>query len=204
MARPMIAVVMRFGPAPDWELGRQALEAAAAGQTRPADCVLVVDDMAGVDERRAIDPALDEALQFPNVFCYRPPWMLGVWGAFNQGLAAARCEYSVLALAGDVLDADALQAVEEVVGESPDLFLWLPGRGVGEAAGEPRMPVGSMAAWHAAGGFLPFDARPTSDLMARLGPAREVAVATDPLFTRRRPQLAELTLTADQWGRREP
>lgn len=194
-----VGIVIRFGPNPPWQIGRQAIEAAVRQTHRP-DVVMVIDDMAGIAEHQVFDPQLSTVLAEPEVFVWRAPWMLGVWGAFNVGHALAGTDVSLLLLAGDVLQPGALARVEGAVPQAG--LLWIEGAAP-DVGVTPRAPVVTRDLWMQTGGFAPWSIRPTSDLVDRMGVERE-AVLPGPHFIRHRPQLAEVGLTVEQWGRREP
>ena len=102
-----ITVLIPVGPWP-WSTRwlPECLQSVLA-QTRQADEILLVDDMAGLDERAF---GLDE-----RTFCriWRAPWRLGVAGAFNAGVAMAAHDLIIMLGADDRLMPQALELCEK-------------------------------------------------------------------------------------------
>lgn len=116
-----IAVVIPVGPEvhhAQWY--GEAIESVRA-QTRPADHIQIVDDMHGGDLVAPL-PELGWEL-------YRPPWLLGVAGAFNHGVAKAfqnGCDLALMMGADDKLEPRVLERVvtEYEQNGSADGYYW--------------------------------------------------------------------------------
>lgn len=124
----VITVAIPVGPfSTDQQWLEECLESVRA-QTRRADEVLIIDDMAGlvkgdirIDEER--DDGLCHAWDGPLAGCniWYSPWRLGVGHAFNFGVALAKNELVFMLGADDTLHPECLErCVAAYEGDSPE------------------------------------------------------------------------------------
>ena len=148
------AIVIPVGPDEAHARYLEECLASVEAQERPPDFVIIVDDMHG---------GLDEFMTYePPRQIYRPPWRLGVGGAFNAGVALAHARGADLAFmlgADDTIEPGCLRQLETVYGErgGRDGFYWFDVR---YSDGRLQSTPCNFAAvtpdlWRAIGGFPP-------------------------------------------------
>lgn len=104
-----IGVVIPVGPAEHHARWFDDAIASVVGQTRAADHILIVDDMHG--SKGIVEVCRQSLLDWE---LYSPPWLLGVAGAFNHGVAQAfrsGCDLALMMGADDVLEPRVLERV---------------------------------------------------------------------------------------------
>lgn len=162
MAEPgKIAVVIPVGPEQHHARWLTECLKSVALQTRPADFVLIVDDM-----HDGLDGPGDWAPEgLPPVETYRPPWRLGVAHAFNHGVAKAfeaGADLAVMLGADDILEERVLAEIERTWErrKRADGYYWCEVlySGSGEMDGQTQaLPCNCAAVtpklWETTGGF---------------------------------------------------
>ena len=198
MSDRKVSVVIPVGPR---QVHRRWLDLAiisVARQTYAAEELVLVDDMAGLDNVDSIRRAETYNLMssFRRSQIYKPPWRLGVAHAFNAGVAVAKNELVFMLGADDTLMPNCLEecvSTYEAAGQPEWAYLFV---GVRYSDGRDDQYVPCNAAmvtkalWRATGGFpveaasgAP-DAAFISMLMTRpeLGEVRGVGSPEHPLY----------------------
>lgn len=105
-----IAVVIPVGPLPHHARWLDEAIESVREQTHPAALLLAVDDMQGLPE-----DALAASGGVQPTIVYRPPWLLGVTGAFNHGVALALQQTHLAVMMGsdDRLEPRTLERIAE-------------------------------------------------------------------------------------------
>lgn len=110
-----VGVVIPVGPREHHARYLAEAMASIESQTRPPDHVEIVDDMHGFAVAGdALGVDLTERVLFSSLTAelYRPPWHLGVAGAFNHGVARAfdhGCDIAIMLGADDKLEAGLIE-----------------------------------------------------------------------------------------------
>lgn len=146
---PPVTVMIPVGPYQVYKRWLAECLNSVAAQTYPADEVLLIDDMAGVD-----------LFKLPpyNLRVWKAPWRLGDVGAFNCGVALARNDLVFMLGCDDNLEPDCLAAcVAEYEGlQERDGYYWV---GTHYMDGQPDQALPFSAAmvtkglWRECGGF---------------------------------------------------
>jgi glycosyltransferase involved in cell wall biosynthesis len=98
----MITVAIPVGPFPANKQWLDECIQSVVNQTRPADEILIIDDMAGLSTQ-----------DYPKARLWYSPWLLGVAHAFNFGVALAKNECVLMLGSDDVLKPDCLETCEK-------------------------------------------------------------------------------------------
>jgi len=103
-----ITVSIPVGPKPHNQRYLEDCLRSVAVQTLPPDEILLIDDMAGIDQAhyRNIIPDM-------NVNVWESPWYLGIPHAFNFGVALARNDMVVMLGSDDMLQPWALEDLQK-------------------------------------------------------------------------------------------
>ncbi len=150
-----LAVVVPVGPFPAnqrWLI--PCLESIAAQTLKPAE-VILVDDMAGLDEMGCIVTLQEAGIP---VVCWRSPWRLGVAHAFNVGVSLAGTERALMLGSDDLLGPEALAACDAAWKKRPVPlgYYWLDVEylDTGEQQSVPcNAAMVTKALWRHTGGF---------------------------------------------------
>ena len=104
-----IGVCIPVGPKPHHAKWLDECLSSLVAQTKQAEEVLIIDDMAGLDFTK-----LKEKFPTLPIKYYKAPWLLGVAHAFNFGVALAATEATFMLGADDTLEPNCLKECEEV------------------------------------------------------------------------------------------
>lgn len=97
----MITVIIPVGPNPSNKRWLDECIDSVKNQTRLADEILIIDDMAHLEECG------------PGITVWKSPWLLGVPNAFNFGVALAKHELVVMLGSDDRLESEALEKLQD-------------------------------------------------------------------------------------------
>lgn len=155
----MISVTIPVGPyAANHRWLHEALQS-VRDQTLKPDSVVIVDDMANVNERMIADILSPIKIRF----CY-PLWRLGVAHAFNFGVMCAESELVFMLGSDDTLEPDCLARCAHAyeMAERPELsYFWVGVRYMGNEYPDQYLPchaaMVSKSLWRHTGG-LPVEA----------------------------------------------
>lgn len=162
-----IGVVIPVGPTRPYVEALDLSLYSMRSQTRQPDHIILVDDMAGIQEAAPRVNGLAEKLAWDRVFVYRPAWQIGVVSALNAGMTLMQDEADVVLILppGDSLLPHGLEALEAaIVGRERTDWWWFPP----DRLGGQSVAVVQHLTWRRHGGFRPVadNIDPLSSLMA--------------------------------------
>jgi len=157
-----IGVVIPVGPRPSHQRYLQELMTSIALQTRPADQLVFVDDMANLelDELSDMYRRFSGRAIWPDIHIVRNWWLLGVAASFNAGVAYATIENDLAFMMGadDVMRPTCLEETVRCFKEHGDQdAYYYAGLSYMDTLEEQTVPCNAAAVtrglWQMTGGF---------------------------------------------------